>query len=452
MVKILQFSKINADFQEKNIEDVFSKTSLEALSTTHRYNKCPVKKIDAESFVLGFMDMLSEGKNNLRTLCLTIGVYIGDSIAKSSLEDRFNKRTLSFVSALLQQLLNIRLSNFQDKQATNVATEGLVSKFNNVYLADSTCQSLPDSLHETFPSSHNTAGKLTATLRIQVIYNYSKRLFSYFDLGNYRQNDQSSSDNIFDVLKKGDLIIRDLGYSVLSVFAQMNTAEIFYISRFMPHIHVFDAESGEKIELLSFLKGKTEIDINVQVGAKERLKTRLVARKLPKPAADARIDKAKKDRHNKANHSAEYYEFLKWEIFITNVCSECLSAEQVNLLYQLRWFIEIIFKSWKSHFNFKKVLDCQGMSFYRTLITIVLMLVKITYSFMHLYAYIDQEVQRKYNKTISPIKFMDVVNSIWSKIIVIKSFKELQLLIPQFAAHATYEKRRTIVNMKNKFK
>jgi hypothetical protein len=71
---------------------------------------------------------------------------------------------------------------------------------------------------------------------------------------------------------------------------------------------------------------------------------------------------------------------------------------------------------------------------------------------MHLYAYIDQEVQHKYNKTISPIKFMDVINSIWSKIITLNSFNELQLLIPQFAAHATYEKRRNIINMKNKFK
>jgi hypothetical protein len=65
-----------------------------------------------------------------------------------------------------------------------------LARFNNVLLADSTCQKLPSNLAGIFASSSNQTGSVTATLRLQVIYNYSKSVFSYFDLGNYRENDQ----------------------------------------------------------------------------------------------------------------------------------------------------------------------------------------------------------------------------------------------------------------------
>jgi hypothetical protein len=450
MAKLLQIIGKEVNSTEKELEEILSKDHLEALAIAHNYAKRPIKKIDAHSFVLGFLDMLSSGKNNLRILSLCIGLHIKDSIQKTSLEARFNQRTFGFLTSLLYQMLNIRLHNVIEKTPMDSETDGLLSQFNNVLLSDSTCQNLPRSLHQTFPSSHNTAGNLAATMRLQVIYNYTKRAFCYLDLGNFRQNDQSNSDNILNIAQEGDLVLRDLGYSVLSVFTKMSNKGIFYISRFMTHISVFDIATKQKMELLSFLKGKTAVDMMVEIGATERLKTRLVARKLPKPVADERIKQAKQERHSKVNHNQDYFELLKWEFFITNVPLKVLDSEQVSKVYKFRWFIEIVFKSWKSHFNFKNVLDNPEMSYYRTLITIVLMLIKITYSFMHLFGYIDKQVSKLYNKVISPIKFMDVINTIWNTIINLKSIEELDNLIPQFAAHATYEKRKAYKNIRIK--
>ncbi len=166
--------------------------------------------------------------------------------------------------------------------------------------------------------------------------------------------------------------------------------------------------------------------------------------------ADQRIAKAKKELKPGKSHSKEYYELLKWEIFITNVSVEQLNVDEICLFYQLRWFIEIIFKTWKSNFNFKKVLNVKGMSYYRAVITIVLLLIKITYSFTHLFVYIDAQVQLQYNKLISPMKFMSVINSLGAEIINIKKLDELEPFIKQFAAHATYETRKDRVNMRNK--
>lgn len=180
------------------------------------------------------------------------------------------------------------------------------------------------------------------------------------------------------------------------------------------------------------------------------MQVRLVAQKLPKPQADQRIAKAKKELKPGKTHSQEYYELLNWEIFITNTREEQLNIDEICLLYQLRWFIEIIFKTWKSNFNFKKVLNVKGMSYYRAVITIVLLLIKITYAFTHLFVYIDAQVQLKYSKLISPMKFMDVINSLWAIIINIKELKELEPYIKHFAVHATYEVRKSRVNIRNK--
>jgi hypothetical protein len=401
--------------------------------------------------------MFQEGKNQLSTLCLHIGLEAGTTINCNSLESRFNRRTFGFVVALLRNMMQIKVQDLRKLQVQTAQTtlntekvQGLLPRFNNVLLADSTCQKLPPNLSGVFPSSSNQTGAVTATLRLQVVYNYTKGIFSYFDLGNFRENDQSSSDNILLVAEKVDLFIRDLGYFSLGVFKQMSEAGIFYISRYQSIVVVFDKNTGERIVLSDFFKGKTSVDIVVELGLKERAKVRLVAQKLPKSVADQRIAKAKKESKPNKEHSYEYYELLKWEIFITNLSPEQLNVDEICLFYQLRWFIEIIFKTWKSHFNFKKVLNVKGMSYYRAIITIVLLLLKITYSFTHLFIYIDAQVQFQYNKLISPMKFMNVINSLWSIIINIKKLDELDPLIKQFAVHATYETRNGRINMRNK--
>ena len=452
MSKILRIVNTNNITDEKSVENLFSTENLITLSDLHTYDKCGVKKIDAASFVHGFLEMFQEGKNCLRTLCLKIGVRADNKvIKKTSLESRFNRRTFAYVVALLQQVMQTKVQDIDGKNTSNPLTNSILNKFNDVLLADSTCQALPDNLADAFPSSSNQTGKVTATARIQLIYNYTQKVFAYIDLGHYRENDQSSSDNILDVAKPGNLVIRDLGYFSLTVFMKMIQLGIFFLSRLICHVSVYDVKTEKRINLLELFKGKKEIDMLVKLGYTQKLEVRLVARKLPVHIANQRIEKARKEQKKNSNRSDDYYKLLEWEIFITNVSKEILSLAEISHLYQLRWFIEIIFKTWKSHFNFKKVLNIKGMSYYRAIITIVLMLVKITYAFTHLFIHIDNEVQKKYNKLLSPLKFLDVIDSLWTSIVNAKTLKELDFLIPQFAAHATYETRIKQTNIRIKY-
>lgn len=451
MVKILRIVQKESDLQETPLENLFSEASLQKLSDECGYDKCGVKKITASALVHGFLQMFQEGKNSMRILALKIGLLTQTVIRKESLEARFNRRTLGFALALLKSVMQCRVDIMRGDQSNPQLSASILAKFGNVYISDSTCQAAPENLTDMFPSSHNKAGKSKATLRLQVIYNYTAQMFPFFEISSFRDNDQSASDNIFEVAQAGDLVIRDLGYFVLPVFAKMIKKGINFISKYKHGVNVLDNENEQVIDLLELFKGKNRVDMNVKLSSKDKVPMRLVANKLPELVAAQRIAKAKAQRHSKTKHSKEYYELLKWEIYITNVDNEILQAKDFNEIYKIRWFIEIIFKTWKSYFNFKKILNTKGMSYYRTLITIVLMLVKITYAFTHLFSYIDEKVQNQYHKIISPLKFMDLINSLWDQIIKAKSFKDLDHLIPQFAAHATYEVRNNRKNMRISF-
>ena len=451
MVKIIKILKVVSRTVKSTDAHVFSEASLTALSKTFKYDKCGVKKITAAAFIHGFMDMFQEGKNCMRTLCLRIGIHANNTLCQSSLEARFNRRTFAFVVAFLEQVMSIKVKELCETTAQDSMNKSLMQKFKNVYLSDSTCQTVPSNLAPIFPSSHSKTGKINATLRLQVIFNYTLNTFSYFDMGSFRDNDQGASDTILEVAQAGDLVIRDLGYFSLSIFAKMMNMGIFLITKYKYGVTILDTEKEEAIDLLALFSGKTEVDMLVKVGQSQQLNMRLVAKKLPIIVANQRIAKAKKERNSSAKHSKEYYDLLKWEIYLTNVESQTLDIEQISELYKSRWFIEIIFKTWKSYFNFKKILNVKAMSYYRAIITIVLMLAKITYAFTHIFNYIDNKIKQEYQRFLSPIKFMDVINSLWHLIIKANTLLEIDYLIPQFAMHATYEKSKKRISMRQRY-
>ena len=44
-----------------------------------------------------------------------------------------------------------------------------------------------------------------------------------------------------------------------------------------------------------------------------------------------------------------------WSLYITNAENEKLPTEAVSLVYRLRWYIELVFKSWKSYHGLAQV-------------------------------------------------------------------------------------------------
>lgn len=114
---------------------------------------------------------------------------------------------------------------------------------------------------------------------------------------------------------------------------------------------ILDPQSLKRIDLLKRLRSYAQFDQNILLGAEQKVQVRLVALPVPEQVANERRRKAKNHRDKRRNPSKEDLDLLGWNIFVTSVESSIWSPETIQNVYGVRWRIEIIFKSWKSHFS-----------------------------------------------------------------------------------------------------
>ena len=62
---------------------------------------------------------------------------------------------------------------------------------------------------------------------------------------------------------------------------------------------------------------------------------------------------AKNNRDQRKVPSPQRLALMNWSLFVTNVSAEVWAAPLVARIYRLRWRIELIFKSWKSHLRLR---------------------------------------------------------------------------------------------------
>lgn len=419
---------------------------IESFAKESEFYKRKPKKITASSLFHSFWKMHEKGKNSLEDWAFYLGTQIGQPIHRQSLNERLNEKSVALGKLTLIKVLNLKPQPRTQKISKKL--RGKLKIFNRVLLRDSTIQQLPDYLSKLFPGSFSN-GKATALARIQALYNFTALKWADFQIGAFTDNDQGAADCVVDFLLPKDLLLQDLGYFTLD-WIEALIKEQYLITKWHPSTHLF-TQTNTKIDLSKLLKDKKELDIPVLVGAKHKIPMRLVARDLPKKEAKKRVESAKNDRHSKANHSEEYYELLKYEIYLTNVSSEDLNAKEIAKLYGLRWYIEILFKSWKSYSNFKKMFKKEKVQVHRVLFTIYALLIQFTYLTTVIYSFIQNEIRQKSSKMLSILKFKNTVNNYLTEILNIRSLNELIPIVPFFMAHACYEKHTKRENMLEKY-
>ena len=254
-----------------------------------------------------------------------------------------HKNFIPYIKAVLEEIMIKQLKSNCTRNCN------LFRHFGNVYLQDATHFSLAAHLVALFPGNR-TCGAQRAVAKIVTIFNLKKGCFTKFDLSYFTKPDSTFTDLIYGVLEKGDLIIRDLGYFMISDFEKIKLHHAFFLSRMKLNVAIYDVNTNEQMNLAQILKKKKRFDGNVLISTKNPIEVRLVAMPLTKKAVQERIRKAKADRRNaRTNHSKEYYYLLGYSIFITNVGQEIWEAKDICDAYKTRWHIEILFKSWKSN-------------------------------------------------------------------------------------------------------
>lgn len=431
---------------ESYIEKRLNKISVEKLSKESEFSKRKAKKIRAKDFLLGFFLMSNSRENHsYQNWAIKIGWVIKDSLSKQALWKKMCQEQIVFLKKVLSATIIDTLS-----LKSNGLQSGKLKMFKNVIIEDSTCIQLDDKLNKAYPGNgYKNNNDKTAILKVQTAYNITREKFVRLDVTSFRENDQGYSSKIIQIAKRGDLIIRDLGYFVLRVFKMFNKEGIYFISRMWKGVHVLSRKEETVIDLAKMLKKRGKLDIEVFLGHEEKLPVRLIALPVEEAVANQRRRKAKTNRDKRCNPNKNHLYLLGWELFITNVSKEVLAPKDIAELYYIRWRLEIIFKSWKSYF---KIIDIpKDANKIRTESYIYCMLIFIVLFQVHFYNYLLAKTNTNglHTRGISLLRLMQFINKNIEFVLWYDSTKGSQnkdFLFDQINYYCFYESRSDRVN------
>ena len=325
--------------------DFFSSRKFIFLSIKSDYKKRSSGKISAKNLVLGFMIMVSKKKNTYESWSQEISLLSESIVSRQAVEQRMRPETTTLLKFGLEEMLKKSMQARSLQQTSK--------KFKHIKLEDSTVINLPEELSSAFPGNVSN-GKKKSQAKIHALYDFTENAFDFMNVHSFTQNDQSLSKDSIAYLNKGDLLLRDMGFLVLDALDKIQATEACFISPKPFKINVYDPVTKERIDLSKTLSKNGFFDRQVLISNKH-ISMRLVVLPLPPDLVEEKRRKAHNDRDKRLNHSKEYYQLLGYSILLTNIPQSKCVAEEISKLYNLRWQIEIVFKSWKTGFSLEKL-------------------------------------------------------------------------------------------------
>ena len=359
------------------------------------------RKLAAEHFLAGLLQAAATGQRSLRWLALWCGLRCHGTVSRQNIFKRISDKSTAFLRACLATVMT-RASNGGLRE-TLLALPGVL----RVLVADSCVLPLHSSLAAVFPGARNQTKRLYAAAKVQCVLDLLTGAFVDFSLGCFRDNDQKAAYDILPVLRAGDLVLRDLGYFVIGSFLAIAGRGAFFLTRLRHGTALLD-EGGQRIDLLSRLRAgahKPLVEIAVRAGAAGKLAARLVAVRLDEATVAERVRRARAQRDKRLKHSKDYEELLGWSIMLTNPPAE-IGADQIVPLYGLRWRVEIVFKSWKSHLHLRRPAPAKtGAAQVRGLLHASLILAVLTTA-AHALAAADRPSHARAGKAPQPLSLL----------------------------------------------
>lgn len=397
-------------FTESNLEKIARDTSF----IKRRRKIAPSSFFEAVLFGVSKKDYCS--LDFLRSIFSDKAILL----AKSSLHEKItSNKSVDFMRKILEKLC----AEFALPTSDYIEAKG---KFSGIKVLDSTEIKLNNKL-EIFKNKQNGPRcKLQTFLELHtntVTYKITK--------GN--ENDQGYKEYL-DNVDKGNLVLFDLGYFCLERFKKIAAQGAKFISRLITNVAVMNLDE-KQICMNSLLKNSNgQIDMPVLIGKEEKLRCRLVAKRLTGKALRNRKAKLQRAAKRKGSSSKKLAELDLWSIYITNLEEE--TPAKIHTLYVLRWQIELFFKVLKSKLSLGYV---EHANEYMAMIVIYAKLIAITIM-MILTASIS-EVEISLYKAIE--YFKDMIKELYGAIMncVMKKYEAFLVKIRRFAKKEQTKKR-----------
>lgn len=318
-------------------------SAIDKLARFSGFQRRKPKKITASVFLHAFVHAVVSPACSILQIAIRAGLAADTTISRQGLWKRLGAGATEFLSSCLAGVLA------GVPETTSAALACLPRGIARVLVVDSTLIALHSSLATCFPGASNQSGLLQASLRIQAVLDLVTGRFINFQIGSFRDNDQKAASWSAGLVRAGDLILRDLGYFTLGSLRTITEKGAYFITRLRLDTTLFHSD-GKKLDLLAELRAVTGdlLEMPVLAGAEEKLQVRLVAVRLGLQEAVERRRKAKADRDKRLKWSLRRAELLGWSITLDNLPAE-VPAKRIYPIYALRWRVEVVFKSWKSH-------------------------------------------------------------------------------------------------------
>lgn len=348
------------------------------------------KNILAVEFLIFMITESVRGCVSCNDLATTIQFEAGTMASRQAYHHKMTNASVRFFEAILAIIM---LSK------THTAVPLQFRQFKRILVQDSTVVKLPSKLMDLFSGVKNAYTQV-CNARIQCVYDLLSGSFTQWSMHPYSKNDLAVANELH--VRTGDLVLRDRGYFTAKESRRIIEANGEFISRYKHKTTLYDPETGQEIDLFRLLNTERNIDRKVLIGKDDQVEVRIIATEVSQETAGRRRQKAKKES-NGHNPSKEVLFLMGWTIFLTTLTRKDLDISDFLELYGLRWRIENIFKTWKSHFNFDKI-HTVGENQLRLIL--MARFIAITLFYEKIYVPLSKTVAKKSDKKLSLMKLM----------------------------------------------
>jgi hypothetical protein len=270
-------------------------------------------------------------------------------VTASAVQQRLTERCVNMMRCLLECACTFLMA----AQPEHRELTELTKRFSAIYVEDCTSIPLLESLSHLFPGCGGAeAGQGAAGCKALVRMEVTSGALSVLKWDRARENDLNLSRSAGDV-PAGSLSLADLGFWCPQRLNHFTRQGISWISRVPAGTTLAgtDCRRPERREKLSaFLaRQKTDrVDQQVLLGEKAFC-FRLVAVRCPPHLAEQKKRKLRKKAKKRGRQvSGAQLTLCEWLVLVTSLSAEAFSAEELWVLYRVRWQIELVFKRWKS--------------------------------------------------------------------------------------------------------
>jgi hypothetical protein len=285
----------------------------------------------AQTLVFGWLANPSSSMEEMSQSAANVGVQV----SRQGIDERFRASAAKFMECLVKAALKSVVSG------KRIETP-ILSRFSKVYVADATIIKLPDELEDIWEACEG------AGLKISLCWELLQGDWEKVYLHAAREHDQKAAFE-WESLAKGSLLVRDLGYFKLDNLKRLTESGLYWVSRYKVGTVIFI--EAERIELLDWLRDHAQdtVDVEIELGLNERIKSRLIAKPVPREVLHQRQEKLREwERKKQKKASAARWNFLAWSLYLTNAPQELLATSEVDIIIRSRWQVEKVFYWWKA--------------------------------------------------------------------------------------------------------